>query len=372
MKRLIFMLLARILIIFYVAYLGVLIVPYKGFFPYADELAFYHLPRFITAFTNFDGLHYIDLASQGYRQYEHAFFPFYAIIIKGVSFIFNKNYLVSGLLVSYMSFIGGSIMLYRLIKSEMQGHSFWWVFVLLISFPTAFFFNALYTESLFFFLTITSLYFLKKKQFLKAGIFAAFSSATRLMGIFLCIPFLLVIVTQKKWTKKSLLFALFPFIGLGIYMIYLYITTHNPFTFISVQPIFGANRSDHFIFLPQVYYRYIKIFLFSSFTFQYYIAIVEFIFFNGILVLCLLDLKENAMKRNFFYIGLILFSLTNILIPTATGTLSSIPRYGLFSLSLYFYLARIKSVRIKSIIIGLFSVGQIILLALFVQGYFIS
>lgn len=372
MKRLFFVHLSKISIVFFIAFLGTFIVPYKGFFPYADELLTYHLPRYFTAFANFDGLHYIAIARDGYHQYEQAFFPLYPLMMRLLSFFFNRNYLISGLVISYCSFIGGSIVLYALIKSEMREYSFWWVFAFLLSFPTAFFFSAIYTESFFFLVTVASFYFIKKQHFFRAGICTILASATRFVGVFLFLPFLLIIFKQKKPAKKSFLFALFPFVGLAGYMTYLYMTTKDPLSFINAQPVFGANRSDHLIFLPQVYYRYMKIFFFSQHTFQYFIALLEFIFFTVIFILCIIDFKISICKRTHFYTSLVLFSLVNILLPASTGTFSSIPRYGLLSLSIYFYLARIKSVKIKSAIIGLFCIGQIVLLALFVQGYFIA
>lgn len=371
MKKLFLVMLARIGMLFVLALAATKWVPYKGFFPYADQLLIYDLPRAITAFANFDGLHYIAIARDGYHQYEQAFFPLYPLLIKLFSLFLKNNYLIAGLAISHISFIVGMMVLYTLIKEEMKTYSFWWAAAFFIAFPTSFFLGSVYTEGLFFALTVATFFFLKKERFFYASVCALFAAATRFIGVFLCIPFLLMIARSQK-NRKYLLFTLAPFIGLSAYMLYLAATTGDPLSFINAQPIFGANRSNHIILLPQVYVRYLKIFFLARHDFAYFIALTEFIFFNVIFAVCIMDLIKHLKKKTYFYTSIIIFSLINILLPTATGTLSSIPRYSLLSLSIYFYLAAIKNIPLKIGLLAGFAIGQIVLLSLFIQGYFIS
>lgn len=55
--------------------------------------------------------------------------------------------------------------------------------LLLLIFPTSFYLGALYSESLFLALTVSSFYFARKKSWLLASILAGFSAVTRLIGI---------------------------------------------------------------------------------------------------------------------------------------------------------------------------------------------
>jgi len=71
-------------------------------------------------------------------------------------------------------------------------------------------------------------------------------------------------------------------------------------------------------------------------------------------------------------LSLNIFSFTNLLLPTLTGTFSSIPRYSLFSLSFFLYLSQLQSKRIKVGLAVVFITLQIVLLSLFVQGYFVG
>ncbi|MEK9169639.1 MAG: hypothetical protein AAB788_02755 [Patescibacteria group bacterium] len=379
------------------------IIPYLGFFPYKDQLPGFNLPSWISALANFDGLHYISIARNGYAQYEQAFFPLYSILIKFLTPLFFNNQLLTGLLISNVSFLIGLFIFSKYLKlmssNNQQFNNLTIVFILL--FPTSFFFGAVYTEGLFFLLLISALYFLKKEKYLFVFIFAFLASLTRLMGVFLIIPifFHLVLVsfprrresrfswipvfTGMTWGKVLILLA--PLLGLGLYCLYLWQTTGDPFFFLTSQPIFGANRSSHLILLPQVYWRYFKIFLTAAHDSRFYVSVVEFFTFNFVFIILIFDLFKNLKIKNWKLIencklkienydllALNIFSFSNLILPTLTGTFSSIPRYSLFSLSFFIYLAQIKNNLIKYLIFIVFLILHILLLGYFTQGYFIS
>ncbi len=374
-------------------------IPYLGFFPYVQELKKFHLPQWVYSLANFDGVHYLKIASHGYEQYEQAFFPLYPLLIHSLKFLFFNNELIAGLVISNLAFLFG-----LWIFTKYLGIRNWklkiWPLILLMAFPTSFFFGAFYTEGLFFFLVITSLYFLEKKHYLIAGIFGFFASLTRFMGVFLIIPF--IIHLFKKQVKSSrpinlnnvtgYFACLFPLLGLLTYGFYLWKTTGDPFFFLNSQPIFGANRSTSIVLLPQVYFRYIKIFFTAQVDFRYFVSLFEFSIFTFVFIVLIIDLFRNMrFIGNWFtpknsegiYLGKLvignfnrfafdMFSLANLLIPTLTGTFSSIPRYALLSLSLFITLGTIQNKIIKIFLAIIFLVLHIIMLGYFGQGYFIS
>ena len=352
-------------------------IPYLGFFPYKEILANYHLPDFIAKFANFDGVHYLLISQQGYMQYEQAYFPLYPLLIKFLTPLFLGNTLLAGLIISNGSLLLAIWLLTKLLLNyEFRITDLKWTTLLLLLFPTAFFFNAVYTESLFFLFFIASLYFLNKKNYWLAGLCAFLASSTRLIGVFLFIPILLNLTSSLKignWKLKII--AIFsPVAGLSAYMLYLWSTVKDPLYFLTSQPIFGAHRSTSLILLPQVYWRYIKIFLTANHDFRYYISLFEFSVFTFIFVILILDLIENwKLKiKNYPRISLNLFSLANILLPTLTGTFSSVPRYALFSLSAFIYLGQLKQTWLKFLIATGFIILHILILGFFVQGYFIG
>ncbi len=381
---------------FLVILLSQKVIPYLGFFPYKDRLPGYNLPSWLSSLANFDGIYYISIARHGYSQYEQAFFPLYPMLIKFLTPLFLNNQLLTGIIISNVLFLLGLFVFYRYLKlilsDSIQFYPILSILFLLV-FPTSFFFGAVYTEGLFFFLLISSLYFLKKERYLLVVIFAFLASLTRLIGVFLIIPILFHLIEKSKvksqnlklklksflhfiLNTKYLILLISPLLGLALYCFYLWKTTGDPFFFLTSQPIFGANRSSHLILLPQVYWRYFKIFVTASHDFRFYISIVEVAIFSFVLLILTLDLIESLQRRekikNFDRLALNLFSFANLILPTLTGTFSSIPRYSLFSISFFIYLAQVKNIFIKYLILVIFIFLHILLLGYFTQGYFIS
>ncbi|OGK62922.1 hypothetical protein A2334_06080 [Candidatus Roizmanbacteria bacterium RIFOXYB2_FULL_38_10] len=376
---------------FLIAFITPRFIPYLGFFPYRGVLNQYRLPDFLTNLASFDGVHYTQIADNGYAVHEQAFFPFYPLFIKAVTFI-THNRLVSGLLISNIFFALGFVLFKKYLHIlTLKDNKIMWVLSFLLLFPTSFFFGAVYTEGLFFFLVVSSFYFLKKKNYLLAGFVAALSSATRLMGVFLIIPFILsqilnvknpnfaLRVKKLRWAGQ-ILFVVSPLIGFICYSIYLWKTTGDPLYFFSAQPSFGANRSTHLVFLPQVYFRYLKIFVTAAWNFQYFTSLVEFVFFTFIFIVLILDLLKTVkfvegwkLKiENLDRLALNLFSMINLVLPTLTGTFSSIPRYALLSLSLFLYLGEMKNKFVRISVAVLFAFLHVVLLGFFIQGYFVG
>ena len=364
------------------------IVPYLGFFPYKEIQGQYQLPSFFSALSNFDGVHYLLIAREGYNQYQQAFFPMYPILIKYVSVLFWGNHLLTGILLSNGFFLGAILMLNGYLKTikyeTLNTKHITWTILLLIIFPTSFFFGAVYTESLFLFLFISSLYFLKKERYFYAALFAYLASLTRFIGVFLFIPIfvshLLLFKSKKAPPISHLLSFISPFLGLITYSLYLWKTTGDPLFFLNSQWAFGAHRSSNIILLPQVLFRYFKIFFTAAWNFQYWISVFEFFTFCFFFVILIYDLFSNLkfidhwkLKiENYDRFALNIFSFANLLLPTLTGTFSSIPRYSLLSLSFFLALGRIGNENIKKAVAFIFMVIHIITLGFFTQGYFVS
>lgn len=368
---LLFFLIWRILD-FLIIFFSQKIIPYLGFFPYQDQLADYHLPNWLSSLANFDGLHYILIAKDGYSQYEQAFFPLYPMLIKFLTSVFFNNQMLTGIIISNLSFLLGLWFFAKYLEIG-KWKSKIWPLVFLLAFPTSFFFGAIYTEGIFFLFLVLTLYFLKKEHYLLVMIFAFLASTTRLVGLFLLIPIVFHLAKTKIDFKKALV-PLAPILGLVSYCFYLFKTTGDPLFFLTSQPIFGANRSSHLILLPQVYWRYLKIFFIANHDFRYYISVLEFFIFNLVFMVLIFDLFKNLKLKikNWETISLNIFSFATLLLPTLTGTLSSVPRYALFSLSFFIYLSQIKNIAIKYSITIIFIILHVLLLGLFAQGYFVS
>lgn len=358
---------------FLISFLSPLLIKNSSSFPYKQMLNQFHLPFFITSFANFDGAHYIRIAEIGYHNYEQAFFPLYPLTMHLLSFILGKNYLINGMLISIAFFFLGILFFYKYLNLIIKDkNSILWIMFFLFIFPTSFFFQSVYTEGLFFLLISLSFFLTETKRYYLGSMSGIFSSLTRISGVFLFFP---ILVKSFKKKKYMLLFSLFPFAGLLVYALFLHLNFNDWLLFYHAQSLFGANRSSaQIIFLPQVFYRYLRIFVSGPITVAYFVSIIEFFIFNLFFWVLIAELYKLIKNRLFFSgrLGLNLFSLSTIILPTFTGTFSSIPRYSLMAFSFFIILGESKSTYLKIFTAVLFIALHVILLALFAQGYFVG
>jgi len=337
---------------------------------------------------NFDGVHYLWIAQNGYGLYLQAFFPFYPWLIHWLA-NFTHNYLFSALLISYLTFFGGLYFLYRLLLLDYSEKAVQKAIIFLLLFPTSFFFVGVYTESLFFFLLVGAFYFARKEKWLWAGIFGALASATRVVGIFLLPALLLEFYSQLKpqtsniqhptsnlkhptsniQHQASKLFSLLLIpSGLVFYMRYLAVHWGDPLLFAHVQEHFGAQRTTRkIILLYQVFWRYFKMILTTRWDPLYFVVWLELltaIGFLALLVWCYFQKIHSSW---------LIFGILAYLLPTLTGTFSSLPRYvlvifpGFIGLSLL-----LEKYRWGKIFYLIFAVLLLISVAFFTRGYWLA
>src|SRR3989344_2577108 len=355
---------------FVVSFLATIIVPYLGFFSFPDLLDSFRLPDFVKRFAGFDGLHYLNIALSGYEKNEVAFFPLYPILIRLLASVPGLIFPIVALSISWISLIASLLILPRYLSLTGLSKNAKWFIIFLLTFPTSFFLQSAYSESLFIVLVLLCLFTNKGGNFWASALFAYLAGATRVVGIFLVIPLLF------SGARRRLSLLLAPMLGFISYAGYLWFTTGDGLKFFHVQSQFGAGRTTKVILLPQVLYRYLRIFLTADLTYTYFISVVEFSIFIFVLSILLFDLykiiKKKAAGNLPDRLGLNLFGLTMLVFPTVTGTLLSIPRFVLPILTLYLVLSEINNLYFKIVIAGFFAILHVILLMFFIQGYFVA
>src|SRR3972149_9378290 len=72
-----------------------------------------------SVWANFDGIHYLSIAQNGYMRFQEAFFPLYPLLIRilAKSVLFD-HYLWAGLLISHVSLFIALIIFYKLVEIE--------------------------------------------------------------------------------------------------------------------------------------------------------------------------------------------------------------------------------------------------------------
>src|SRR3989344_466452 len=252
------------IILFIFLLVGVVLIPLQRNFLGGGVSNYLSNPWF-WSWINFDGEHYLSIAQNGYQPLTYFFFPVYPLFVKLIASFINKSifgFAFVGLLVTHLAFLIGLIGLIRLIKLDFKKDIVKTTIILLLVFPTSFYFASFYTESLFFALSVWSFYFARKGKWIYSGLIGAIASATRLVGIALIPALVLEAWIQWKKNKNSLnlstvLGLILISAGLIIYMYYLNVKTGDPLEFFHSVSIFGQQRSSEIVLLPQVFYRYI-------------------------------------------------------------------------------------------------------------------
>ena len=151
-----------------------------------------------------DGLDRLDarwftfLAAEGYDAAPHsaAFFPLYPIAIRVVAWLPGVDTVSAATIISNLAYLGALIVLYRLTERERSDELARRTVVVLACFPTAFFFLAPYSESLFLLLTLLAFVAVRRDRWPAGAVAGAAAALTRLIGLVL-IPAFLV----EAWTR---------------------------------------------------------------------------------------------------------------------------------------------------------------------------
>jgi Dolichyl-phosphate-mannose-protein mannosyltransferase len=144
---------------------------------------------FLLPWYRWDTLRYIQIAQFGYSTdlMNTVWPPLYPLLIRAVEFIFPDP-MLAALVVSSLAALFAFYLLYLLVAQIWDEALARKVLLFTVVFPTAFFFVAGYSESLFLLLAIASLLALKHRRWGWSGIFAGLASLTRVQGVLLALP----------------------------------------------------------------------------------------------------------------------------------------------------------------------------------------
>lgn len=307
---------------------------------FGGRLLNYEANPLLWGWANFDGEHYLSIAINGYKDLQQAYFPFYPLLIR----LFGGS-IWSGILISNFAFLISLFGLYKLIRLDFSEKTAKLAIILLLIFPTSFFFATVYTESLFLALVVWAFYFFRKQKYFSGLVLGTLSSLTRAIGI---IP-----------------------IGLFSYMTYSKYRWGDYLAFFHNQTYFGEHRSSQIILLPQVFYRYI-VKIIPNLNWNYF-PIVFTTLLEAIVAITFLIIIIYSFKR--IRLEYWLFLSLGYLIPTLSGSFSSLPRYVVVLFPAFIYIAtRFKDTKKSFLIGGLLIISLIAIAAemMFIRGYFVS
>ena len=221
-------------------------------------------PDFLTGnklffpWAQWDGYHYARIAHHGYGDVGDpgisAFFPMYPLIMRIVGWPFGaetiNDFQIVGVIVGWLLFLISTVVIATMFLDYFGENLARTMTLIWLFSPYAFFLAAAYTEGLFFIEVGLCFIFLRRKMFWWAALAAAFASATRLTGVALVLP--VVIVTWRNREKLASI-AAYCFIavnGLLAYMLHTLMVRDDPFAFLNAQAGWGG-----FEVRAGIYYR---------------------------------------------------------------------------------------------------------------------
>jgi hypothetical protein len=219
--------------------------------------------------SHWDGEHYVALAAGGYLQppdnVSPAFFPLYPLLIRLSTELFGGPVSQAalsawGVLISLLTLPFALYFVYRIAEDGWGARVAQGAVLTLAFFPTSFYLNAVYTESLFLALSAGSLWALRvRKDLLLACTLAAFATATRNVGIFLILPL------AYEWLKGGAGREYGPWRGAAClalassgllwYAAYLWLRFGDPLLFYTQQGRWNRGATDPLTTFRNVYVR---------------------------------------------------------------------------------------------------------------------
>ncbi|TAK05165.1 hypothetical protein EPO33_04270 [Patescibacteria group bacterium] len=284
-----------------------------------------------------DGEWYLDIAREGYRYAGSGqlsnivFFPLYPTLVAVLTPILFGHVALAGWLIASLFLALAALALTRLVRRHHPHIDPEQVLLFLLVFPTAFFLNAVYTESLFLFLSILTFYFLFEKRWWAAGIVGGLAALTRVTGVLLFIPAvfeLLRAVGPQQALRKLPPLLLIP-AGLAAFFSFHGLAFGNALLFFDVQKSWGRS----FRFNPEH---------FDVWTAPATVNLAMDVTFLVIAVIAAV-LAWRKLRPSYGA-----YMLAAIAAAVSTGSLASIGRYTLVLFPLFLLLAGLKSQSVRT------------------------
>lgn len=349
-------------------------------FSYATIPAIANKP--LNVWVAWDSVYYYDIARNGYSNAMAMFFPLYSFLIFLIGGVLKK-YILSGLLISWASIFIGLIYFYKLVKLDFDKDVAERSLFYLLIFPTAFFFLAYYTESLFFMLSMMSFYFARTQRWWLAGLFGFFTALTKLIGIALFPVLIFEYLIQRgfdiKKIKLNILSILLVPGGLLTYMIYLYYKFGNPLAFQAAYKLAWRERSilqPNLLItlvngLKELFFSVVNIFNENVLNHIKEGSVHKFTFvFFTLIAIGLLGIGYQKYKIRTSYI---LYGVFLIAMPLFSGTFDSMNRYVLVIFPIFIILGLLGRNKLFDRFYILFSFSMLILfLVAFANKYWVG
>jgi hypothetical protein len=152
-----------------------------------------------------DSVWFMAIADGGYGDgASAAFFPLYPLLLRVAGAPLGST-LIGGALLSTALLGVALVLLHRLVSLDHERAVARNAVLVTALFPMAFFFSAVYSESLFLALSIGAVYAARRERWLWAGVLGALAAATRSAGVLLLVPLAMIYawdVGRPTWRAR--------------------------------------------------------------------------------------------------------------------------------------------------------------------------
>ncbi|MDO8617795.1 MAG: hypothetical protein Q7N87_02835 [Candidatus Uhrbacteria bacterium] len=273
---------------------------------------------------------YNGLAKNGYQFRDVnsfsniVFFPVYPLLMHALGTVTNDDEKLAGWLISLASLIGAALIFYKLVKEfhpKLDALEPLWF---LLIFPTAIFFNAVYTESIFLFLSLSTIYLARKKMFGFAALVGAVAALTRVTGVLLFLPLVWEYLATHKGKNalhpRGLTLLLIPLAAFSFFL-YHKIAFGSFWLFFRIETVWGRSlltlNREHFF--RGTHAAEANLLLDAGFV---------------LLAIALIIIAWKKIRPSYA-----IYATASLLVPLSTGSLMSIGRYILVLFPLHMALA---------------------------------
>ena len=331
------------------------------------------LGRLLNGWTNVDAGWYLSIAQHGYaHRYSEAFFPLYPLAMRLVAGS-GLGYTLAGVTLSVACFVAAAMLLYWLTADALGPRTALWTVVFLSIAPTSFFFQAVYTESLFLLLSVALFYFAQRRMWLLAGIMGLLASLTRSTGVVLAAPLAILYLQSVDWQwrrfRAAALSVLLVPCGLAGYMAYLWRTHGDPMLFAHLEhrwhryfaepqvtlwqgARYGYLGAAHLVASGRLRHPGVLLWRSSVDT----VNASNLVALVIVVVVIVLGWRRLGVSYNAYAVLALLFTLLN---PERGEPLVSLPRYAvvIFPLFMALAVATRHKPRTRALVVGLCLVG---------------
>jgi hypothetical protein len=198
---------------------------------------------------HYDGVWFLHVAVSGYPAGQNAtFFPLYPLAVRAVALLADHRYELAGIAVSTACFLVAALLLYSLVEREVGRRAALCTIAFLALFPTSFFFQAVYSESLLLVLSLACFWFLRRDRLVLAGVAALLATLTRVTGVLLLVPMAMTYFGGGKAAARRggarAAALLLPPLGLLGYCLYLWRVGGDPVAWSTQESEWGRQLTS--------------------------------------------------------------------------------------------------------------------------------